>query len=221
MVFQKKVHFQMKKLLWIIPIVAVCDVAYYLLIYGNKEPVQVVDSSPHYTTTIYFQPLDNFTQHEAIQLRAVLEQRFRDIFNEDFEFEILPNKKLSMDLMNNNKSRYRADKIINSLSKKTIKHKITIGLTHKDISIPYKGKPDWGILGLARHQVNACVASTFRLKHKQRDYWKVVTHEFIHTYYRYPHCPKDSSHCIMKDAKGKADFGNKNDLCGYCKSRIG
>lgn len=38
-----------------------------------------------------------------------------------------------------------------------------------------------------------------------------------HTYYRYPHCPKDSSHCIIKDAKGKADFSNKNDLCGYCK----
>lgn len=34
------------------------------------------------------------------------------------------------------------------------------------------------------------------------------------------YCPKDSSHCIMKDAKGHADFSNKNDLCGYCKSRI-
>lgn len=210
-----------KKLLWIISIVAVCAVTYYLLTYGNKEPVQVVDSTPHDTTTIYFQPLDNFTQQEAIQLQAVLEQRFREIFNEDFKFEILPNKKLSVDLMNDNRSRYRADKIINSLSKKAIKHKITIGLTHKDISIPYKGKPDWGILGLAMHKVNGCVASTFRLKHKERDYWKVVTHEFIHTYYRYPHCPKDSSNCIMKDAKGKADFSNKNDLCGYCKSRIG
>lgn len=209
-----------KKLLWIIPIFIVCAVAYYLLTYRNKEPVQVVDSSPHYTT-IFLQPLDNFTQQEAMQLQEVLEQRFRKIFNEGFEFEILPNKKLSVDLMNDSKSRYRADKIINSLSKKAIKHKITIGLTHKDISIPYKGKPDWGILGLAIHKVNGCVASTFRLKHKERDYWKVVTHEFIHTYYRYPHCPKDSSNCIMKDAKGKADFSNKNDLCGYCKSRIG
>ena len=80
------------------------------------------------STTIYFQPLDNFTQHEAIQLRAVLEQRFRDIFNEDFEFEILPNKKLTVDMMNDNKTRYRADKIIHSLSRKAVKHKITIGL---------------------------------------------------------------------------------------------
>ena len=72
----------MKKLLWIIPIVIVCAVTYYLLTYRNKEPVQVVDSSPHYTT-IFLQPLDNFTQQEAMQLQEVLEQRFRDIFNED------------------------------------------------------------------------------------------------------------------------------------------
>lgn len=211
----------MRKLFWIISIAAVCAVAYYLLTYGNIEPVQVVDSSPHYTTTIYIQPLDNFTRQEAIRLQAVLEQRFIEIFNEDFMFEILPNKKLSVDLMNDNRSRYRADKIINSLSRKATNHKITIGLTHKDISIPYKGRPGWGILGLAMHKVNGCVASTYRLKHKERDYWKVVTHEFIHTYYRYSHCPKDSAHCLMKDAKGKADFSNKNDLCGYCKSRIG
>jgi archaemetzincin len=211
----------MKKILWIIPITAIFAIAYYLLTYGNKEPVQVVDSSLHYTTTVYLQPLDNFKQQEAMQLQAVLEHRFREIFNEGFEFEILPNKKLSIDLMNDNKTRYRADKLINSLSKKAVKHKITIGLTHKDISIPYKGKSDWGILGLAIHKVNGCVASTYRLKHKERDYWKVVTHEFIHTYYRYPHCPKDSSNCIMKDAKGRADFSNKNDLCGYCKNRIG
>ena len=196
-----------------------------LMLCGCKEVKQessVIEQNINIcSTTIYFQPLDNFTQHEAIQLRAVLEQRFRDIFNEDFEFEILPNKKLTVDMMNDNKTRYRADKIIHSLSRKAVKHKITIGLTHKDISIPYKGKSDWGILGLAIHKVNGCVASTYRLKHKERDYWKVVTHEFIHTYYRYPHCPKDSSHCIMKDAKGKADFSNKNDLCGYCKNRIG
>ena len=210
----------MKKLLWIIPIVIVCAVAYYLLIYGNKEPVQVVDSSPHYTT-IFLQPLDNFTQQEAMQLQEVLEQRFRKIFNEGFEFEILPNKKLSVYLMNDSKSRYRADKIINSLKKEASNHRIIIGLTHKDVSVPYKGKPNWGVLGLSIHGTYACVVSDFRLKNKKRDYWKVVTHEFIHTYYRYHHCPKDSSHCIMKDAKGHADFSNKHDLCGYCKSKIG
>ena len=209
----------MKKLLWIIPIVIVCAVAYYLLTYRNKEPVQVVDSSPHYTT-IFLQPLDNFTQQEAMQLQEVLEQRFRKIFNEGFEFEILPNKKLSVNLMNDSKSRYRADKIINSLKKEANNHRIIIGLTHKDISVPYKGKPDWGVLGLSIHGTYACVVSDFRLKNKKRDYWKVVTHEFTHTACNYSHCPNDDSTCIMKDAKGKADFANKVSFCKTCREKI-
>ena len=209
----------MKKLLWIIPIVIVCAVAYYLLTYRNKEPVQVVDSSPHYTT-IFLQPLDNFTRQEAMQLQEVLEQRFRKIFNEGFEFEILPNKKLSVDLMNDSKSRYRADKIINSLKKEASNHRIIIGLTHKDVSVPYKGKPDWGVLGLSIHGTYACVVSDFRLKNKKRDYWKVVTHEFTHTACNYSHCPNDDPTCIMKDAKGKADFSNKEDFCETCKKNI-
>lgn len=209
----------MKKLLWIIPIVIVCAVAYYLLTYRNKEPVQVVDSSPHYTT-IFLQPLDNFTQQEAMQLQEVLEQRFRKIFNEGFEFEILPNKKLSVDLMNDSKSRYRADKIINSLKKEASNHRIIIGLTHKDVSVPYKGKPDWGVLGLSIHGTYACVGSDFRLKNKKRDYWKVVTHEFTHTAYNYSHCPDDNPLCIMKDAKGKADFANKVSFCKTCREKI-
>jgi archaemetzincin len=209
----------MKKLLWIIPIVIVCAVAYYLLTYRNKEPVQVVDSSPHYTT-IFLQPLDNFTQQEAMQLQEVLEQRFRKIFNEGFEFEILPNKKLSVDLMNDSKSRYRADKIINSLKKEASNHRIIIGLTHKDVSVPYKGKPDWGVLGLSIHGTYACVVSDFRLKNKKRDYWKVVTHEFTHTACNYSHCPDDNPLCIMKDAKGKADFANKVSFCKTCREKI-
>lgn len=209
----------MKKLLWIIPIVIVCAVAYYLLTYRNKEPVQVVDSGPHYTT-IFLQPLDNFTQQEAMQLQEVLEQRFRKIFNEGFEFEILPNKKLSVDLMNDSKSRYRADKIINSLKKEASNHRIIIGLTHKDVSVPYKGKPDWGVLGLSIHGTYACVVSDFRLKNKKRDYWKVVTHEFTHTACRYSHCPDDNPLCIMKDAKGKADFANKVSFCKTCREKI-
>ena len=209
----------MKKLLWIIPIVIVCAVAYYLLTYRNKEPVQVVDSSPHYTT-IFLQPLDNFTQQEAMQLQEVLEQGFRKIFNEGFEFEILPNKKLTVDLMNDSKSRYRADKIINSLKKEASNHRIIIGLTHKDVSVPYKGKPDWGVLGLSIHGTYACVVSDYRLKNKKRDYWKVVTHEFTHTACNYSHCPNDDPTCIMKDAKGKADFSNKVGFCRTCREKI-
>lgn len=171
--------------------------------------------------TIFLQPYDNYTQKEAKQLSMVLEKKFMELYGVEFEFEVLPNKQLSADLMNDSKSRYRADRIIDSLKKEASDHRIMIGLTHKDVSVPYKGKPDWGVLGLSIHGTYACVVSDYRLKNKKRDMWKVVVHEFIHTFYEYPHCPKDSTHCLMKDAKGHADFSNKHDLCGYCKSKIG
>ena len=31
---------------------------------------------------------------------------------------------------------------------------------------------------------------------------------------------EDICNCLMKDAKGKADFSNKHDLCGYCKKNL-
>ena len=170
--------------------------------------------------TIFLQPYDNYTQKEAMQLSNVLEKKFLELYGVEFEFEVLPNKKLSADLMNDNKTRYRADKIINSLKDGAGDHKIIIALTHKDVSVPYKGKADWGVLGLSIHGTYTCVVSDYRLKHKKRDYWKVVTHEFTHTACRYSHCPKDDPLCIMKDAKGKADFSNKEDFCETCKKNI-
>ena len=65
--------------------------------------------------TIFLQPYDNFTQKEAKQLSKVLEKKFLELYGVEFEFEVLPNKKFSADLMNDSKSRYRADKIIDSL----------------------------------------------------------------------------------------------------------
>ena len=170
--------------------------------------------------TIFLQPYDNYTQKEAMQLSKVLEKKFLELYGVEFEFEVLPNKKLSADLMNDNKTRYRADKIINSLKDGAGDHKIIIALTHKDVSVPYKGKADWGVLGLSIHGTYTCVVSDYRLKHKKRDYWKVVTHEFTHTACRYSHCPDDNPLCIMKDAKGKADFSNKVEFCKTCKEKI-
>jgi len=49
-----------------------------------KQESNVIEQNiSNCSTTIYFQPLDDFTQQEAKQLQTVLEQRFRDIFNED------------------------------------------------------------------------------------------------------------------------------------------
>lgn len=170
--------------------------------------------------TIFLQPYDNYTQNEATQLSKVLEKKFLELYGVEFEFEVLPNKKLSADLMNDSKSRYRADIIIDSLKKDASDHRIMIGLTHKDVSVLYKGRPDWGVLGLSIQGTNACVVSDFRLKNKKRDYWKVVTHEFTHTACNYSHCPNDDPTCIMKDAKGKADFSNKVGFCKTCREKI-
>ena len=183
----------------------------------NKKVEQANSSCP---PTIFLQPYDNYTQDEAKQLSMMLEKKFLELYGVEFDIEVLPNKKLSADLMNDSKSRYRADKIINSLKKEAGKQRIMIGLTHKDVSVPYKGKADWGVLGLSIHGTYACVVSDYRLKNKKRDYWKVVTHEFTHTAFKYNHCPEDDPTCIMKDAKGKADFSNKVGFCKTCREKI-
>ena len=164
-----------------------------LMLCGCKKTEQANCTCP---PTIFLQPYDNYTQKEAKQLSKVLEKKFLELYGVEFEFEVLPNKKLSADLMNDSKSRFRADKIIDSLKKEASDHRIMIGLTHKD------------------------VVSDYRLKHKKRDYWKVVTHEFTHTACNYGHCPDDNPLCIMKDAKGKADFSNKVEFCKTCREKI-
>lgn len=189
-----------------------------LVMIGCREKTKQVNCTC--PPTIFLQPYDNYTQKEAKQLSKVLEKKFLELYGIEFEFEVLPNKKFSADLMNDSKSRYRADKIIDSLKKEANDHRIMIGLTHKDVSVPYKGKPDWGVLGLSIHGTYACVVSDYRLKNKKRDYWKVVTHEFTHTACNYSHCPEDNPTCIMKDAKGKADFANKVGFCKTCKEKI-
>lgn len=208
----------MKKLLWIIPIVVVFAIAYYFL-YG-KEQSLIAGDCPN--VTIYLQPYDNYAQKEAELLKADLEKHVEQIVFSGFNFVVLPNKPLPDSYLGETRKKYRTDKIINTLKEDADNQHIYIGITHHDICRAYKnGVKDWGVLGSSIPDYHACVVSDHRLKHKRRDLWKVVTHEFIHTYYNYQHCPKDSSHCIMRDAKGKADFSNKSDLCGYCKSKIG
>ena len=188
-----------------------------LMLCGCKKTEDAKCTCP---PTIFLQPYDNFTQDEAKQLGQMLEKKFLELYGVEFELEVLPNKKLSADLMNDSKSRYRADKIIDSLKKEANDHRIMIGLTHKDVSYTYNGKADWGVLGLSIHGTYACVVSDYRLKNKKRDYWKVVTHEFTHTVCNYSHCPNDDPTCIMKDAKGQADFSNKVGFCKTCREKI-
>ena len=146
----------------------------------------------------------DFTQKEVLQLKRDLEKHLGMLIGEvGLQFEVLPNKPLAEELLNDAGTRYRADKIINSLTKDDNGQHVIIGLTHKDISVSYKGRPDWGVLGLSLIPKKACVVSTFRVRNR-RDLWKVAAHEFIHTCFEYQHCPDDNPKCLMKDAKGRA-----------------
>jgi len=178
-----------------------------------------VDSTPY--ATIYLQPYD-YSYEETLNLKTVFEEHLEQMLYGTFEVKVLPEKHLTSEYLGDTKTKYRIDKIIDSLSKNATSHNIYIGITHKDICRDFKyGVVDWGVLGSSISSYHACVVSDKRLRNKQRDLWKLVIHEFIHTYYEYPHCPKDNPKCIMRDAKGHADFSNKVSLCEYCSNELG
>jgi len=168
---------------------------------------------------IHLQPFGKFSQREAQLLGKELTKRIEDIFGVELECEVHPPLPLSDTLMNDGHTRYRADKIIKSMAANANRHNIYIGLTHKDISCSVHGKKDWGVQGLSLIPGNACVASTFRVKDR-RDFWKVVCHEFIHTYFTYNHCPKDDPSCLMQAAKGHPRYKGKNGLCPHCSNAL-
>ena len=168
---------------------------------------------------IHLQPFGKFSQREAQLLGKELTKRIEDIFGVELECEVHPPLPLSDTLMNDGYTRYRADKIIHSMSANANSHNIYIGLMHKDISCSVHGKKDWGVQGLSLIPGNACVASTFRVKDR-RDFWKVVCHEFIHTYFTYNHCPKDDPSCLMQSAKGHPRYKGKNGLCPHCSNAL-
>ena len=181
----------------------------------DEDVAEVICPCP---PTIILQPCNNFTEEEAKALLPHLKQLVKECTASDYEFEVAPVIKLSDSLKNNNRSRYRADKMINSIPNPSFNG--IIMLTHQDVSVSYKGKADWGVLGLALRPKHVCVASDFRLKNKKRDFWKVAAHELFHSFFNLPHCSKDDPHCIMRDAKGHADFANKEHLCKDCAGKI-
>ena len=184
----------------------------------NEDHVDTLCTCPF--VQISLQPMGDFTQAEASRLKKELEQHLAPMLADvAINVDVLPNKPLVGSLLNDEHTRYRADKIINSLAQAANSQRIIVGLTHKDISVSYKGKADWGVLGLSLIPKKACAVSTYRLK-RHKDLWKVVTHEFIHTYFQYKHCPEDNPVCIMKDAKGHADFSQKNTLCSACQKEL-
>ncbi len=112
------------------------------------------------------------------------------------------------------RSRYRADSLIDILSRSTPAGSITIGLTIKDISCTSDPYPDWGVFGLSYCPGKACVASSFRSKtDKAESLFYTAIHELGHAQ-GLEHCMDKS--CIMQDAEGHTI--QATEFCPRCKA---
>ena len=174
---------------------------------------------------IYLQPFNKISKNDIENVKKALEKdliEFCPETNYEYIVEVLPAEKLDDSFMstNPNKKRYDAAKIVKHLQKS--KNLPVIGLLTEDIELEnYRDKKHWGILGFSFTGCKACVASTCRLKNnKQRDYPRLVEHEFIHAQFGYAHCPNDDQNCLMKDAKGHSNFSIRKKPCETCTKEI-
>ena len=166
----------------------------------NGKPKQSAEEKIDWTEvkcscppSVLLQPFNSFTEEEAEAMIPQMKKLIEECTGLELDFDILPRIILSGGMMNDIFTRYRADRIIPSL--KDNHHDVVVALLHKEISCTYKGKKDWGVLGLSLPDYKNCVVSDFRLKH----------------------CPNDDPRCIMKDANGHADFSNKEHMCKTCR----
>ncbi|RYG40965.1 MAG: hypothetical protein EOO01_26180 [Chitinophagaceae bacterium] len=121
------------------------------------------------------------------------------------------------------RARYRADGLINYLSKLRGNYRFAVGLTSKDISTTKGSIPDYGIFGLGTLNNTGCVVSTFRLSKRASPalvierLQKVVLHEIGHNY-GLAHCTS-SEPCFMKDALGKISTVDQEpmNMCASCR----
>lgn len=130
----------------------------------------------------------------------------------------LDNIKLSKDkYYNKERTRYRASKILNSLCfDYLLSHDGVIALMHDDISDSKGNIKDWGIQGLSYMSMKVSVASDFRVKDKSQ-FWKVVLHEFFHSFCCLDHCAKHDPTCLINEGAVRK---SEKRLCDDCKSKL-
>jgi len=172
-------------------------------------------SKPKKTLSIIIQPFDGI----PISTTKLIAEQLKEIYSGN----IIINKSIPLPInsVNFNKTRYRADSLIKYLSTLVKDNQLIIGLTNKDISMT-KGKiKDWGIMGLGYCPGKSCIASTFRLKGKNKldKLFKVAIHELGHTQglamTKNKHCPVKT--CLMRDAEGKDHLDELDMFCSSCK----
>lgn len=98
-------------------------IALLLAACSDKDQVKIKKGS------IYLQPYDNFTQQEAMNLKKELDFHLQEVLADSFVVEVLPNKPLTKDLLNDAQTRYKGERMISSLKDSP---STTIALTHKD-----------------------------------------------------------------------------------------
>lgn len=157
------------------------------------------DEDIHYhgppVITVFLVPMDGVSPATMEQLKEDFSTKFTDKQWEPYEVEILDHMTTPDSCYNNAKTRFRADKILKTLSTKyseIAKKKATekypkawayhiVGVTNNDISTSVHGKSDYGILGLSflgNKYGDSSIVSTYRLKRK-KDLWKLTAHEFV------------------------------------------
>lgn len=142
------------------------------------------------------------------------------------DIRLLPRVPLPRDAYYAPRSRYRAEKLLDHLLAALPSDGFrALGLTGHDISTTKDEYEDWGILGLATVDGEACVISSFRARRGARNaeharirLGKTAVHEIGHTL-GLPHCPNQG--CLMEDARGTvATTDTEYDLCPDCRARL-
>ena len=167
------------------------------------------------SVSIIIQPFEGFPASTA---NFVAEQ-----LKEIYSGEIIINNSIPLPkkALNQLKTRYRADSLIRYLGTFAENGQLIIGLTHKDISTKKGGYSDWGVMGLGFCPGKSCIASTYRLKGKNRleKLFKVAIHELGHTQglaqTKTKHCQEKN--CLMRDADGKDRWDELKGFCSKCK----
>jgi archaemetzincin len=181
----------------------------------SKEPKK---PTTHKKYAIIIQPFNGISNATV----SIMKNRLQEVYAGD----IFINKpiELPQNTRNHTGRRYRADSLIKFLNSFVKKDQLIIGITEKDISTT-KGKyPDWGIMGLGSCPGKSCIASTFRLKGKNRDekLFKLAIHELGHTQglaqTKTKHCPEKT--CLMRAAEGRDRFDELRTFCSHCKPKL-
>lgn len=168
---------------------------------------------------IHIQPYEDFPHDKAQELAEQLEIAMIGVHGWTNVY-VLPNKPLTKDMLNDAKTRYRANKILDWQRDSVDQTDFAIiGLTSEDISTTLHGYDDWGILGLSYVGTGNSVVSTFRIKDNSQIY-KVLLHEFGHGFMGLQHCPNNDPTCYMVDDNGKPKLDKQYHFCDSCSKLI-